>query len=127
MHYISLVPTFFAWWYGRGLKDLFSFLSALYGYIKNMFSVTTLLKTLFQPWKKMIGPKGRGVDGFKDWIVDNIISRGVGFVVRIMMMIVFLLALIIFMIFSLLSIVFWIGLPVIVVVSFIYIFGGLFI
>ena len=121
MHYISLVPTFFTWWYGRGLKDLFSFLSALFSYTSNMFSVTTLLKTLFSPWKKMIGPRGRGLPGLKNWIVDNLISRGVGFVVRVFMMIFFLLAFLVFLIFAVMAIIFWICMPAILVASFVYI------
>lgn len=124
MHYISLVPTFFTWWYGRGLKDLFSFLSALFSYVQNMFSVTTLLKTLFSPWKKMVGPKRPGLDGLKDWVTDNLISRGVGFVVRLVMMIVFMMAFLVFAIFAVFAIIFWICMPVILVGSFVYIFIG---
>ena len=124
MHYISLVPTFFTWWYGRGLKDLFSFLSALFEYTSNMFSVTNLLKTLFQPWKKMVSQRRPGIDGLKDWLADNIISRGVGFVMRLMMMILFILAFAAFAAFAILALIFWVGIPAIVVASFIYIFIG---
>lgn len=124
MYYVSFVPTFFVWWYGRGLKDLFSFLSALFVYIQNMFSVVTLLKTLFSPWKKMAGPRRPGLDGLKDWMLDNIISRGVGFVMRVGMMMIFLVAFFIFLVFSLLIIALWLGMPMVIVASFFYIFWG---
>lgn len=124
MHYISLVPTIFLWWYGRGLKDLFQFLSALFVYMQNEFSVITLLKTLFSPWKKLVGQKGKGWTGFKIWIVDNLVSRSVGFIMRIFMMIFFLIAFLAYLIFAVLAFVFWITMPAILVASFIYIFVG---
>lgn len=34
MQFISLVPTLFSWWYGRGLSDLFRFLAALFSSTK---------------------------------------------------------------------------------------------
>ncbi|MEK7447776.1 MAG: hypothetical protein AAB632_03245, partial [Patescibacteria group bacterium] len=113
-----------AWWYGRGLKDLFSFLSALFSYTSNMFSVKTLLRTLFSPWKKMVGEREKGIEGLKLWLLDSFISRIVGFMVRIVMMILFFLAFLVFAIFAVLAIVFWICMPAILVASFIYIFIG---
>lgn len=124
MHFITLVPTFFAWWYGRGLKDLFAFLIALLNYLQNMFSVTTLLKTLFSPWKKMVEEKGRGLQGLWYWILDNLISRGIGFVVRVIMILLFIMVFILFLVFSFVAIIFWIGMPAIVVISFFYLFIG---
>lgn len=124
MHYFSLVPTFFMWWYGRGLKDLFSFLSAFFSYTSNMFSVTTLLKTLFSPWKKLVGERGRGIEGLKLWLVDNLVSRAVGFIVRLFMIIFFLIVFILFAFFAVLAVIFWIGMPVFILAAFIYIFIG---
>lgn len=124
MQYISFVPTFFLWWYGRGLADLFSFVLALFTYIKNMFSVTTLIQTLFSPWKKMAGARRPGIDGLKDWLIDNLISRGVGFVVRVFMLLFSLLAMILAVIFSIIIAVLWVGMPALVVGSFLFIFLG---
>ena len=124
MQYISFVPALLIWWYGRGLTDLFSFLLALLDYIQNLFSVTVLLKTLFSPWKKMVGERGRGIDGLKIWLLDNLVSRGVGFVVRVLMIFVFMIAFLAFLIFSVIAIIFWLFMPGIVAASFIYIFIG---
>jgi hypothetical protein len=112
------------WWYGRGLKDLFSFLSALFAYTSNMFSVMTLLKTLLSPWKKMVGPRGRGIDGLKDWLLDNFVSRIVGLVVRVIMIIIFTIAFLIYAVFAILAIIFWLCMPAVLVASFVYIFIG---
>ncbi len=72
----------------------------------------------------MVGAKGRGLLGFKDWIIDNLISRGVGFVVRVVMIILFVLVFLCFLIFAITAVIFWILMPGIVVASFIYIFTG---
>ncbi len=125
MNYISLVPTFFTWWYGRGLKDLFAFLTALFSYLRNVFSINSLLKTLFSPWKKMVGERRPGIDGLKDWMADNLISRGVGFVVRIFMLLAFLVCLIVMLIASALVFIFWLGMPAAIIGAFIYIFIGI--
>ncbi|RJO62053.1 hypothetical protein C4544_00950 [candidate division WS5 bacterium] len=92
--------------------------------MQNEFSFVTLLKTLFQPWKKMVGPKGRGLEGLKNWIIDNLISRGVGFVVRVFMMIFFFIAFLAYLLFAVLAFVFWITMPAMLAASFIYIFIG---
>ena len=125
MNYISLVPTFFTWWYGRGLRDLISFLAGLLSYTKNMFSVSVLLKTLFSPWKKMVGARRPGLDGLKDWLADNLISRGIGLVVRIFMLLVFLVFLIVMLVASALVFIFWLGMPAAIIGAFIYIFIGI--
>ncbi len=72
----------------------------------------------------MVGERGRGIDGLKIWLLDNLVSRGVGFVVRVLMIFVFLIAFLAFLIFSVIAIIFWLFMPGIVAASFIYIFIG---
>lgn len=70
----------------------------------------------------MVEEKGRGIDGLKMWLADNLISRGVGFVVRLFMIFFFLLAFVAYAVFAVLALVFWFLMPAIVLVSFIFIF-----
>lgn len=124
MHYFSLVPTFFGWWYGRGLEDLVKFLLVCFSYLINMFSVVGILKTLFSPWKKMVSDRGKGIEGLKLWLIDNMVSRAVGFIVRLFMLIFFVVSFIVLVFFSLLALMFWIFMPLYIISSTIFIFIG---
>jgi hypothetical protein len=70
----------------------------------------------------MAGERGRGIEGLKLWLIDNLVSRGVGFVVRLFMMVLFVLVFVFYIVFAVLALIFWICMPAIVVVSFVYIF-----
>lgn len=122
MSYASFIPIFFKWWYGRGLKDLFDFLSGLFLHTKNLFSITTVLKTFFQPWKKMVSSRRPGIDGLKDWLADNLISRAVGIVMRLVMIILFVLSIVAVSLGAIVATVLWVCLPAVSFVLLIYIF-----
>ncbi len=65
------------------------------------------------------------MDGLKDWLADNLISRGIGLVVRIFMLLVFLVFLIVMLVASALVFIFWLGMPAAIIGAFIYIFIGI--
>jgi len=124
MQFISFVPTLFAWWYGRGLTRLFQFLGALFSYTANLFSIKSLLKTLFSPWKKMVGERQKGIEGLKLWLLDNFVSRTVGFVVRVMMIIFCLISILLYGIFAIVAIGFWLLMPGVILGAFFFLFIG---
>jgi hypothetical protein len=74
--------SFLSWWYGRGWKGVLdSFGPRLKGVLES-FSVSQLLRTMFQPWRRIITYPGSSLaDKFRAW-GDNAISRAVGFTVR---------------------------------------------
>jgi len=56
----------------------------------NYFSIPLLLKTIFSPWRKITWHKGRGFD-FKKYaevFLSNAISRGIGFVLRLSLIVI---------------------------------------
>ncbi len=82
-----LILEFFGWWYTSGWKKL---LVEIAGQIKRLwyvFSVPTLLKTLFAPWKRIVTVPGKTLQDRLRAVGDNIISRLVGLVVRIFVII----------------------------------------
>jgi hypothetical protein len=112
------------WWYGQGwltaAKRLKGRLSAHF----QAFSVPLLLQTLFAPWKQIvaaknpnatIGEKLRGV-------LDNLVSRFIGFCVRMLTLFASLLLGIVIAVGGLVLLVLW---PFIPVISIALLFRGL--
>jgi len=73
------------WWYGAGWKEQFKLTGVRVARVGKAFSGGTLLRTLFSPWKQLVSATERDAalgDKLRA-VVDNIVSRFVGFMVRI--------------------------------------------
>ena len=79
-----LVRAFFQWWYGPGWRDAGTRLSRRIHQTYLDFSVPILLRTLFAPWRRIITYPGKSIQAQARAVVDNLVSRCVGFVVRLM-------------------------------------------
>jgi hypothetical protein len=78
-----MISEFFNWWYGPGWRDMQASLSQTARRIYYGLSVATLLSTLFDPWRRIITPASDDpIAAFKAW-GDNLVSRGVGAVIRL--------------------------------------------
>lgn len=72
----------FFWWYGRGWLDAWEAARDWVTKVQMEFSVPELLRTLFSPWKQVISLPGRSLEDKFRALVDNLISRVIGFLVR---------------------------------------------
>lgn len=73
----------FHWWYGNGLRDRFRTTGQRVRSIAEYFSIGQLLKTLFAPFRQISAGKASGSVGAQlRGIVDSLISRIIGGVVR---------------------------------------------
>lgn len=79
---------FFVWWYGPGWLDAWKNCFTWVKNVEQAFSVDVLLKTLFSPWKRIISSPGRSIDEKFRGLIDNLISRTVGFMVRLMVLVI---------------------------------------
>jgi hypothetical protein len=70
------------WWYGPGWVLAFKRINTRTANVAHAFSAGTLLKTLFAPWKR-IQYQGKSFDDKVRAFTDNLVSRVVGFTVRI--------------------------------------------
>jgi len=70
------------WWYGPGWIRAFKRINTRTASVAHAFSAGTLLKTLFAPWKR-IQYTGKSFDAKMQALMDNLVSRTVGFVVRV--------------------------------------------
>src|ERR1700712_401157 len=78
---------FFSWWYGSGWAQVAQSLSSRLKAVSEAFSVRQLLNTLFSPWRRIITYPGSGIEEKFRAMLDNLFSRMVGFVVRLLFLI----------------------------------------
>jgi hypothetical protein len=71
------------WWYVTGWLQAAHRIGSWTASVERMFSLSLLLRTLFAPWRRIMTPRGRGLDAQMHAALDNFISRCVGFVIRI--------------------------------------------
>lgn len=108
---VMLVVAFFSWWYGRGWREVAVNIGPRLEGVAATFSVSQLLRTLFQPWRRIITYPGDSLAAkFRAW-GDNVFSRAIGFVVRLFVLFAALLILIVVLVFSVIEVVAWPLLP----------------
>ena len=78
-----IVVAFIRWWYGAGWQTLVKNVQHRSQRTIDSFSVPTLARTLFAPWKRIVTDPGAGIDAKLRAISDNTVSRAVGFTVRL--------------------------------------------
>ncbi len=78
-----LAAAFARWWYGAGWKLVQKNVQIRMQRTVDSFSVPTLARTLFAPWKRILTAPGAGIEAYMRAMVDNAVSRMVGFTIRI--------------------------------------------
>ena len=77
----------FAWWYTRGWIAAAKNIGTLLKGVSRMFSIPILLRTLFAPWKRIITYPGASLEAKMRAYGDNLVSRAIGFSVRVIVLI----------------------------------------
>ena len=90
-----LAVSFLQWWYLRGWLIYFDGFRAKMRNLADFFSIGLLLRTLFQPFRQIsadeTGEKG-GLEGMLIAFFDRLLSRFIGFVVRIFIIVAGIIA-----------------------------------
>lgn len=82
----------FSWWYGQGWRQVAGSFQPRLQAVADSFSVKQLTRTLFAPWRRIITPPGRSLeDKMRAW-ADNMFSRVIGFIVRLLVLLTAALA-----------------------------------
>lgn len=106
-----MIFEFWTWWYGAGWADAVKRVGQRISGVWQMFSVGILIGTLFYPWKRIITPPGKSFDAIIRGMIDNTVSRFVGFFVRIFAIIAAMFVTTFVALFGLFVIVVWPILP----------------
>lgn len=94
---------------GKTLRDFLDALLNLFIFLPYFLSIPTLFKTLFNPWKNLIAKKTTVGFSFNEWLSRfsfNLISRVIGFIMRVFLILSFFIC----------EIVFILALPIILVI-----------
>jgi hypothetical protein len=86
----SFFWAYIKWHYGQGLRELFGVSGNFLWFVTNFFSFKLLIKTLFAPWKRLGEHYEGGLDlkAFASTFVVNSLMRIVGFVTKIVVLLV---------------------------------------
>ena len=104
---------FLQWWYGRGWMLRVQLLGEHIRGVFNFFSVGTLVKTLGSPWRQNISAarNDQGLQAHVSAFLDNLVSRMVGAVVRLVMLFIAVLSVLVVLVMNMLYIALWPALP----------------
>ncbi len=112
---LMLVGEFFVWWYTRGWYQVVLSMQRRMTKALNMFSASSILRTLFAPWRRIITDPGDSISTRFKAFGDNLFSRCIGFVIRIFTLLIAGLLLAVVGIINILLIVIWPFLPLAIV------------
>lgn len=85
---LVLIESYFSWHYGHAFVDMFHIWMNFFWFVFNFFSISTLIDTFFDPWKRMGEdyPKGFDIMGVISTLVVNLLMRVVGIMVRLIVL-----------------------------------------
>lgn len=106
-----LALAFLQWWYGAGWSGAWKSLGTRLRRTYYGFSVPQLSRTLFSPWRRIITLGGGSIGERLRAILDNLVSRLVGAVVRTLTIIAAGLISLWWLVVSLLQLIVWPLLP----------------
>ncbi len=102
-----LAFSIFTWWYGQGWSAVAKNISQILSGISKLFSVPLLMRTLFAPWRRIITYPGASLDTKLRAYGDNIVSRAIGFMVRLLVLLTALVATILAILYGVLVLILW--------------------
>jgi hypothetical protein len=108
--------TYFSWWYGQELAYIWRSAGNIIRNVFQTFSISVLLRTLFSPWKRdAYSAENVSLDVRMHLALDNLISRGIGFIIRIFTILTGLIFTVFAMVIMLVVILFWLCLPLVII------------
>lgn len=110
-------PNFFHWYYNQGVWELLEIWKNFLLFALRYFSIFELLKTLIYPWHRDVAIQNwRGLHPFRTFelVLENIISRAIGAVVRLVMIFVGIIFFLLILMAGLIINFLWISAPLIV-------------
>ncbi|HET8884074.1 MAG TPA: hypothetical protein VFM68_01240 [Candidatus Saccharimonadales bacterium] len=114
-----------SWWYSAGWRQRFTMLRERLANTIDYFSIDLLAKTLFSPFRQISagrvdGPLGVRLRAF----MDRIISRGIGAMVRLTMIVIGTGAIVMHSVLGIITVVMWAIVPILPLIGIILFISG---
>lgn len=121
MIFSTIIGGYLRWHYGRAFGELFHLWLNFLWFVIHFFSLKELSRALFAPWRRMTEEKQRGLnfENLAAYIIVNLLSRAVGFIMRSSVLVVGLVCLTVIIVVGTLTFVLWLFLPAIAIASFV--------
>jgi len=124
---LVLIFSILGWWYGKGWR--WAFVSSInrLSTVQHSFSVGILFRTLFSPWKQIVGAstKDQPLNSKFQAMLDSLISRFVGFMVRLFTLTAAFFSLTLVLLLGVLSVIIWPFIPASIIVIVLFFVGAL--
>lgn len=123
-----MLLAFFSWWYTSGWVGCFNRWVERYKSLAEYFSISTLLSTLFKPFRQIAyAPANKSLDAKMHTAMENAFSRVMGFIIRSFIIIGALLTFILISPLFLLEMILWPLIPLmwLIIPLIVILFGGI--
>ena len=113
---LFVLPSYLSWHYSRSLTDYLRLWARMLWFVVHVFSMSTLVATLFSPWRRMDEKYPRQLDlgAWGEVLIVNLLMRLVGFVARVTVLAFGVLALVFVLIGGAASLLVWLAAPALV-------------
>ena len=117
--------SFLTWWYGAGWKQQLISLQERIASTYDYFSIDLLVRTLFSPFRQISAGSIRGPLGvqIRAWF-DRLLSRTIGAIVRLVMIVVGAIALLITVLLGIILVLVWSIIPLLPAVGLVMTLAG---
>lgn len=122
MLFTAILHHYLIWHYGRAFLEIAHVWSNLFWFTYHFFSIPQLLRSYFSPWKRMTEERGATFN-FEDlagFVVINLISRFIGMLLRTVIIVMGSIALLCVSIGFVVTYVFWVFAPALLLACFYY-------
>ncbi len=122
MLFLSIMHHYILWHYTTAFSEILHVWKNLLWFTYNFFSLPQMFKSYFSPWKRMTEERGNTFN-FEDlagFIIINLISRIIGMILRTIIISVGLLAILVLILAIIITYIFWIFAPILLVACLYY-------
>ncbi|WP_129734746.1 hypothetical protein [Candidatus Nanosyncoccus alces] len=122
------ITEMFFWWYSRGWRIFITKAHAFLSSVTDFFSMDSLIRTLFKPYRQISAASASSTASLDikfHMFIDRLVSRFIGFISRLVLLLAGTFIIIIGSVFSLIFIILWPLIPLLPIVGIILSTTGL--